>query len=118
MSNHGSLQNMIAASGRNSVVPEVGMGATLVFWTDRKGATIVEVSASGKRIVVQEDKATRTDSHGMSDAQSYEHTPDPDAPRTAYTLRKNGRYVREGEPMKGGGAILIGSRSTYHDYSF
>lgn len=47
--------------------PTVGMGATLLGWTDRHACTIVEVSMERDRIVVtvQEDNAKRTDSNGM-----------------------------------------------------
>lgn len=35
-----------------------------------------------------------------------------------FTLRKNGRYVLEGSPMKDGRSIHIGHRSYYQDPSF
>lgn len=98
--------------------PEVGMGATRLMWTDRVAVTVVEVSKNGKRLVVQEDKATRTDNHGMSDSQSYAYEPNPHGRKGAYTLRKNGTWVREGSPMRNGERLLVGSRNHYHDYSF
>lgn len=94
------------------------MGATILMWTDRLAVTIVEVSANGRRVVVQRDKATRTDSNGMSDAQSYTYEPDTDAPRQTFTLRKNGQWVRQGDNMGSGTKLSIGHRSHYHDYSF
>jgi hypothetical protein len=117
MSNHtGSLVNHIM--GGSQPTPEVGMGATMLGWTDRSPATIIAVSASGKRVTVREDKATRTDSNGMSDAQSYTYEPDDNGVERAYTLRKNGRWVQVGQSAKGGARLSIGSRSKYHDYSF
>jgi len=110
----GSLQNLMADEARDAGKPVVGMGATLVRWTDRQAATVVEVSPSGHRIVVQHDTATRTDNHGMSDQQSYEFTPDPNGAREVYTRRKDGSYRRTG----GTGRCLLGVRSHYHDYSF
>jgi hypothetical protein len=116
---HGSLQNLIAANAtKGAPTPEVGMGATILHWTDRTAATIIDVSPNGKTITVQEDTATRSDSHGMSDAQSYDYASNPDGATHVYTLRKNGKYVKQGNPLKGGQTVAIGYRRQYHDYSF
>jgi hypothetical protein len=114
--NYGSLNNLMAADARYPD-PEVGMGMTFISWTDRKAGTIVEV-VNAKTIRVQADTSTRTDGLGMTDAQTYDYSPDPDAPIETYTLRSNGRWVRKGESAKGGSRIAIGARSTYHDFSF
>lgn len=113
----GSLVNAVVGGSRQPA-PEVGMGATVLHWTDRSAATVVSVSASGKSIVVQMDNARRTDSNGMSESQTWEHTPNPNAHRLEYTHRKNGAWVRKGEPMKSGGRLALGYRDTYHDFSF
>ena len=113
---HGSLQNLLA--GDSAPAPVVGMGATKVGWTDRHAATIVAVSADGRTVRIQEDRATRTDTNGMSEVQTYEFAPNPSAEIEVYTLRKNGRWVKQGEPMKNGARITIGHRSEYYDYSF
>ncbi len=112
---YGSLINSIGEAGEKEWA--VGDGATILGWSDRHAATVIEVSANGKRIIIQEDTSTRTDSNGMSDAQSYEFTPNPEGRTSAYTLRKNGRWVAEGQPLRGGQSIGRG-RSTYFDYSF
>lgn len=114
---YGSLQNRLAGNSQNNVAPEVGMGATVLHWTDRTAGTITDVSANGKTITVQEDTASRIDGLGMTDAQSYDYAPNPDGRTWTFTLRKNGRYVRKGDSLNGQ-RVLIGSRSTYHDYSF
>mgnify|MGYP001567304673 CR=1 FL=1 len=98
--------------------PLVGMGATILFWTDRKAATIVAVSADGKRVSVQEDRATRTDKNGMSEAQAYAYEPNLEATILVFTLRKNGRYIQQGAAMTSGLCLGIGFRDAYHDYSF
>lgn len=54
----------------------------------------------------------------MSDSQSYRYEPDPSGATHTFTLRKNGAWVRKGEPMRGGMGILIGHRRHYYDYSF
>lgn len=114
---YGSLINMVQDRATQAA-PEVGMGATELLWTDRHAGTITYVSPSGKMLKWRRDKAIRTDSHGMSDCQSYRYEPNPDAAEYTYTLRKDGRWVRKGAPMRGSGSLLIGSRSEHYDYSF
>jgi hypothetical protein len=94
------------------VQPMVGMGATICHWSDRTACTIIQVS--GKRIVLQEDIATRTDKNGMSESQSYTYTPDPNGQIFFATLRKSGRYM----VSKSTELVVIGSRRQYHDYTF
>ena len=97
--------------------PEVGMGATELCYSDRHACTIIEV-ISPTRIVVQEDKATRTDNNGMSDAQEYAYEPNPNGRRTEVTRRKNGRWIAKGESLKEGTAFALGHRDEHYDFSF
>ena len=114
---HGSLINTIAANG-SRIEPQVGMGATIVMWTDRHAATIVGMTKSRKTIYVQRDRATRVDNRGMSDSQDYEYSADPDAPISTFTLRSNGRWILRGNSLNDGTALLIGRRDEHYDYSF
>jgi hypothetical protein len=105
-----SVNNWMLSGTKGQPKPEVGMGATILMWTDRKACTIVKVTRT--QVHVQEDKAIRTDDYGMSDCQSYRYERDEAAPVMIFRLRKNGAY-------KGpGGQLRIGDRSAYHDYSF
>lgn len=119
MGQFGSLVNMmIGQSGKNEE-PEVGMGATMLGWTDRNAATIVEVNKTKTRIGVQRDKATRIDDKGMTDSgQEYTFERDPGAHIVYYSLRKNGRWIRVGEPIHSGARVAIGYRDEYYDFSF
>ena len=92
------------------------MGATVIGYTDRNSATVIEVK--GKTLTVQMDEATRTDSNGMSESQTYEFTPNPNGAKRVYTLRKNGQWIAQGDSIKNGGRIQLGSRSKYYDFSF
>lgn len=112
-----SLVNLIYSQTSNPA-PTVGMGANICMWTDRHAATVIEVSANGKTVTVQEDTATRADNLGMSDCQSYTYTANPNASKQVFTLRKNGRLVRQGESMASGTVLSLGRRDQYHDYSF
>jgi hypothetical protein len=95
----------------NGTKPTVGMGVTVVMWTDRYPGTIVRVSPSGKTFQYQEDKATRTDSNGMSESQTYRFEPNP-----AATVR-TARLTKSGWKDKGT-RIAVGVRSRYYDFSF
>jgi hypothetical protein len=95
--------------------PAVGMGVTYGCWTDRHAGTIIEVSPSGKTIKVQDDIAKRVDNNGMSECQSYEHSPNPNGQIHVFkiTNRKGRKAWRSGNYVAG-----LGNRRTYHDYSF
>jgi len=98
----------------SDVVPEAGMGATNVCYSDREAYTIVEV-LTPRKIIVQRDKATRTDSNGMSEMQKYNFESDPNAPKVVVTKRKDGRWLRQKTDHD---VFVIGSRQEYYDFSF
>lgn len=113
----GSLTNYLMSGTKGQPVPVVGMGATMLGWTDRHAATIVAVGPNGRWVEIRRDDAKRVDSNGMSEAQDYEFTPNPKAPVLRYSLRKDGGYVRVGEKFSGV-RLRIGERDCYHDFSF
>ncbi len=116
MSTNNLISNVIASG----IDPQakVGEGATILYWTDRVAGTIVSVSKTGREIVVQEDKAIRTDSNGMSDAQDYRYEPNPEGIKRTFTLRSNAHWVLKGESLHRGTRAALGIRRHYHDYSF
>lgn len=111
--------------------PEVGMGATICHYTDRSAATVVAVRREDgeiREIDVRGDKATRTDTNGVSDAQSYSYEPgDPDKPVQTWRYDSKGRlrqvYLdgngrRRMSSVSDGPKLALGIRDTYYDYSF
>jgi hypothetical protein len=107
--------------------PEVGMGATLLHWTDRDGGTITKVWTwrQSTYIQVQVDRAIRTDTNGMSECQSYRFEPNPIG--NVHTFRKldGGMWQAVRLNIKTqrwvkteGSGLRIGEREAYHDYSF
>ena len=113
----GSLMNHVMSSAQ-APDPQVGMGATVLCWTDRHAGTIIEVTANA--FVVRRDKAIRTDPHGMSDSQDYRYEADPNG--SLYMFKRVARGKAKGawreRGMKDGNGVLIGHRDAYHDYSF
>lgn len=113
----GSLTNHLY-SREPPVKPEIGMGATMLGWSDRHACTITAISPSGKSIEVKQDIATRIDKNGMSELQEYSYEPDPNTKPVTFTLRKNGKWVLKGSSMNAGTHLLVGKRDQYYDYSF
>jgi len=102
----GSVVNHLMSGG---IAPEVGMGATVLHWTDRTAGTIIKVTP--KTFTMQADNAVRTDENGMSEVQSYQYTPDPNGRLFVFRLTKRGWRCK-------GLGVCIGERRQYHDYSF
>lgn len=109
-----SLSNWLLSGTKGQPAPAVGMGLTLLGWTDRHAGTVERVSPSGKTFWFREDRAIRTDGNGMSESQTYRFEPNPDAPLKTARLRKAGGWYES----PGGRRIRLGERSEYYDYSF
>lgn len=95
-----------------SETPSVGAPATICYLTDRVACTIVRVSPNGARVTVREDKAIRTDGNGMSESQSYTYERNPDGTEHVFHRQGDGSYQARGK------SLHIGSRRSYHDYSY
>jgi hypothetical protein len=124
----GSLVNHLYARGvKGQPTPEVGMGATLLSYTDRHAGTITKVETiRGKMyITVQEDHSKRIDKNGMSECQDYEYSPNANGRTETFRTATNGMWERVYKSPETGrwkkstcGGVRIGSRETYHDFSF
>ena len=97
------------------LMPEVGMGATEILWSDRRAKTVVEVKTPNK-IVVRENEVICKDYY----AGAYEILDELcNMPELTFTRRKSGRWVEMGQPDKYGSVYLIlGHRAHYIDPSF
>jgi hypothetical protein len=110
--------------------PKVGMGATMLLWTDRNAGTISKVEeVTSKRyqylIEVQEDLATVVAGSTQDGSADYEYSPRPDAlPYLFAKVRDSGFWImvrrnESGRLVKAGGrGLRIGERETYRDPSF
>jgi len=97
------------------VVPVVGMGVTYCVGSDSYPYTVIEVSKSGKRVRVQQDTATRVDSNGQSEAQTWLYESDPDGKVMEFSLRKTGVWRPKGSDHC---YLSLGGRRKYSDPSF
>jgi len=102
-----AINHFLSAQG--DVKVEVGMGATILMWTDRRAGTVVKITPT--QIHVQADTETRTDSNGRSESQRYEYSPNPNG--TVYVFRRTKRGMR-----CHGMGVSFGRREAYRDFSF
>ena len=121
----GSLVNYMQGNYGSRTVPAVGDGATILSWSDRHPATVIEVATDrqGRPLVtVQEDNYKRTDKNGFSDMQEYEYSRNLEGSTSTWRLENNswvGVYKGEtGRWKKTHGHIRMGEREKYHDHSF
>lgn len=107
--------------------PHYGMGATLLEYTDRNPATIVDVEIfkNVTYITVQEDEAKRIDTNGISESQQYEYMSNPNGIKSTFRKESSGvwQQVRLNEKTQrwnkvSGSKLLIGRREKYYDPSF
>ena len=122
----GSVMNHLMSRGEQ-IIPEVGMGVTILMWTDRRAATVIEVHANKegiiKEIIIQDDDAARIDNNGMSESQTYDYLPNPNGSKRTARLLKGGWKILDGKDGESGrniygSGLWIGRRCAYHDYDF
>lgn len=84
-------------TAKATIVPVVGMAASYGAGSDSYPATIVEVSANGKRLWITRDEVITGEwNTGEYEAKTYTTLPNPDGERREYTLRKNGKWIPKG----------------------
>lgn len=129
---YGSLNNRIDEQAvKGQPMPVVGMGATILLYSDRRAATIelVEIGKTFVTLSVRTDKATRTDSNGMSESQTYVYERDASGATMCFRARVDAKgrpgqwrqSVKRGKRLvfrDGGSGLKIGVRNEYHDFSF
>lgn len=121
----GSYINLISASAA-AALPRVGDPATILGYSDRRAGTVDSVDAERGIVFVRLDHSHRTDSNGMSDAQTYRYERNPYGSISAYkySRKKNSWLEAYRNPMTGryvltdSTRLCIGHRSTFYDYNF
>lgn len=98
--------------GESFAKPEVGMGATMLLWTDRHAYTITRVSESGKTFWMKRDIATlEPGTSPWQGNQDYHYTRCEDSGETMVKFGKKGW-------KSGGDKVLVGVRDEHYDPSF
>lgn len=109
---YGSLQNRLAERTK-SPKPEVGMGATAMYWSDRRAYEIIAVKDE-KHITVRRMKAKCLDYY----AGDWEVEPDPEGYTLNLYLSQKGWRERIGKNGLGDIKFVIGYADEYEDPSF
>lgn len=97
--------------------PEIGMPCTICYVTDSRPAEVVAIRKDGKEIDIRDMDYKLIKGDVFSGAE-YEYTSNPNNGISTYTLRKNGRYIRKGEPLRGGSPLSLGFARYYYDPHF
>ena len=120
---------------RITLTPEtaaVGEGVTKNMYSDRQAYTIIEVKRNGRQIIMQRDKATRTNREDdvFSPGGFVGHTSTPNGQQWAYERDTEGTIVKAnwsakwnrffvgGAPASGRGTSVTMGRHEHYDYNF
>jgi hypothetical protein len=125
----GSVINHLYSRGiKGQPEPVVGMGVTLLHWSDRSAATIFRVFKVGKAVMleVRDDHSKVIAGSGHDGSAEYEHRINVNGSRNTFRQRPAGDWerVRFNEDSKrwskgsGGPSLRLGQRDTYRDPSF
>lgn len=96
-----------------SLVPEVGLGCTICYYSDRRAATITKIITPCK-IEVRFNQTKCIDYY----AGEYEILPELEGVAKVFTKRKNGYWVAEGQPFKDGVLLMLHYQNHYIDPTF
>lgn len=104
------------------ITPEVGMGASILSWSDRQAATVVAVD--GAIFAITADTAKIVSGTTYDGSAKYEFTSNPNGHRYYFRIGKDGKpegvtkNPTTGRWLKTGNRVLLGKRDHYHDPSF
>ena len=96
-----------------NLVPEVGLGCTICYYSDKRAATVTKIISPCK-IEVTFNKTKCIDYY----SGDYEILPELEGAPQVFTKRRNGYWVSEGQPFKGGVLLMLHYQNHYIDPSF
>ena len=96
-----------------NLVPEVGLGCTICYYSDKRAATVTKIITPCK-IEVTFNKTKCIDYY----AGEYEILPELEGEPKVFTKRRNGYWVAEGHAYKGGVLLMLHYQNHYIDPSF
>lgn len=128
-----SLQsNIMHCAVNGAPEPVVGMGVTILYWTDRHVGTIVKVVSKGSPLVVDEihfteDTTVADKSKGdlPMGHQDWVHTPNPNGPVMVGKRGRDGKWYIARKTATGRLSVTkdctplaVGFKNYNHDWSF
>lgn len=104
--------------------PYVGMPATLLSWSDRYPATVIDVNVKKAYIVVQQDEVKVTSGSFWEGNAVCEFSPNPEGSQLIYKKNRKGFWVIHEWSEKGrlvqrkGQGLMLGKKEYYYDPHF
>lgn len=95
------------------LIPEVGLGCTVCYYSDRRAATVTRIISSCK-IEVTFNRVKCIDYY----TGNYEILPELEGAPKVFTKRRNGYWVAEGQPFKDGVLLMLHYQNHYIDPTF
>lgn len=96
-----------------NLVPEVGLGCTVCYYSDRRAATVTKV-VSARKVEVRFNRTECLDYY----AGHYNILPELEGGAKVFTKRSNGYWVAEGQPYKDGVLLMLHYQVHYIDPGF
>ena len=96
-------------------LPTVGTPGFYTSGSDRYPCTVVSVSRSGHRIVVEQDNQKVVSGSGQDGSAKYEFSRNPGGPNRVYTRRQDGSYRGAGGSYS---RLVLGEWDAYYDPHF
>lgn len=114
----GSVMNHLMSRAQQE--PQMGDGATILYWSDRAAGTVVQMHGDPKTLFV----VVRKDRQWRDERDNWFTEPDPDGTLCFFRRQKDDSWKETfidpltGKWRSGGAGLLIGHRNPYHDDSF
>lgn len=96
-----------------NLIPYVGLGCTICYYSDRRAATVTKIISSCK-IEVKFNQTKCIDYY----AGNYKIFPELEGASKVFTKRRNGYWVAEGQPFKNGVVLMLHYQTHYIDPGF
>lgn len=121
-----SLQsNIMHAAVAGAPAPTVGMGVTILYWTDRRAGTIVEVVSENEIVFTEDDTVADKSKPCQMGHQNWIHTPQPNGPRMTAKKGRDGRWYLARKTKTGRLSVnkkclplAVGYKEHHYDWSF
>lgn len=97
----------------SDLIPEVGTKCTVIYYSDRRAATVTRI-VSSIRIAVRHNKTKCLNYYGGK----YEILPELEGGEEIFTKRRNGLWVMEGHKSRDGVILSLTHQSHYIDPHF
>jgi hypothetical protein len=110
MGRYGSMNNTILSTMVNTPEPVIGLGVTVLSWTDREVYRVTAITNNGSVVWLQRD-------HTVKDEKgNYVYTAYPHGPVVWCVVRKDGKRHLFGQLKER--IVLMGVQDEYYDTSF